>query len=137
LSASLEESLIARARAAAQFAYAPHSGFRVGAAALADDGRVFSGCNVESASYGLTLCAERTAIVAGVAAGVRRFRGLAVSCIDAAPDAGPEARTPCGACRQFLSEFLADDAPIEVDGVGVFTLRELFPLPFRLEGGGG
>jgi len=94
------ESLIQAARAAREFAYAPYSGFKVGAAALTKDGRVFAGCNVENAAYGLCNCAERTALFAGVAAGCRPgdFTHLAV----VADTAGPV--PPCGACRQVMHE---------------------------------
>jgi cytidine deaminase len=87
------------ARAALRHAYAPYSGFQVAAAVLAADGRTFTGVNVENASYGLTVCAERNAIAAAVASGVREIAALAIVC------SGDSATPPCGACRQVLCEF--------------------------------
>jgi cytidine deaminase len=107
------DELFAQARAAADFAYAPYSHFRVGAALLAEDGTVFSGCNVENRSYGLTICAERNAVLQAVAKGRRVFTALAISTPDSAVPVGP-----CGACRQVLSEFMSPDAPIRFGGSG-------------------
>ena len=126
-----DDPLLLQARAAAERAYAPYSKFRVGAALVAG-GRTFHGCNVENASYGLTVCAERVAMFAAVAAGQRPIERLAVSCPDAAPDLGEDGRMPCGACRQVMAELLAPDAEILVDGVGTFTLADLLPRAFRL-----
>lgn len=107
-------------------AYAPYSGFTVGAALITENGEVFNGVNVENASYGLAICAERTAAVSAVAAGHRNFRAIAV--------AGPETTVtaPCGACRQFLNEFnpqltVAYTTP---GGVTVTTLDRLLPDAF-------
>jgi cytidine deaminase len=121
------EELMARARAAASRAYAPYSRFRVGAAVEDADGNVHVGCNVENASYGLTICAERSAIFAALAAGAPRpFSALAVTCLDGAC-------SPCGACRQVMAEHLRADAPVYVDGTGEFTVGQLLPHGFTLE----
>jgi cytidine deaminase len=98
---------------------------------LTDDGRVVAGCNVENASYGLCICAERVAIFSAVASGASRIRGLAVSCGEGDPQE-PGTQMPCGSCRQVMAEFADEDLPITVDGVGEFRLRDLLPSPFRL-----
>ena len=126
-----DAELLALAREAALRAHCPYSRFRVGAVAVAARQR-FAGCNVENASYGLTVCAERVAIWAAVAAGHPRISHLAVACIDAPADAGPNARMPCGACRQVMAELFAPGAVVVVDGVGRFTLPELLPRAFTL-----
>ena len=118
--------LVRRAREVQQHAYCPYSKFRVGAALEAADGTVYVGTNVESASYGLTICAERMALGAGVAGGARTFRRIVV-----ATDADPPA-SPCGACRQLLAEFGLD---LEVIAVGPkaerrWVLRDLLPDAF-------
>jgi cytidine deaminase len=121
------EELCAAAQKVQQHAYAPASRFRVGAAVLAEDGRVFVGCNVENASYGLTICAERAAVCAAVAAGVRSLRGVAV-----ATDLNDPAR-PCGACRQVLAEF-GPSMPVILVGTAqhriLTSLDKLLPDPF-------
>jgi cytidine deaminase len=119
--------LMAEAGRARRTAHAPYSKFEVGAALLARDGRVFRGCNVENASYGLTVCAERVALWKAVSEGARDFESLAV--------AGPRGRAapPCGACRQALAEFAPDLTIHFRDGAGRIvtrSLRGLLPLPF-------
>jgi len=91
--------LVSLAIAARSHAYAPYSHFKVGAALLAENGQVFTGCNVENISFGLTLCAERTALVSAIAAGVSRFSAIAIVADTKTPI------SPCGACRQVLAEF--------------------------------
>jgi cytidine deaminase len=107
------DMLFAEARKAADFAYAPYSRFRVGAALLGKDGTVFSGCNVENRSYGLTICAERNAALQAVARGCRSFTALAISTPDSEQPVGP-----CGACRQVLSEFMEPEAAVRFAGSG-------------------
>jgi cytidine deaminase len=126
--AALEE-LVAAARDASTRAYSPYSHFNVGAALRASDGRVFTGCNVENASYGLTVCAERNAIFSAVGAGARNVLKLVIYTPTEAPV------TPCGACRQVLAEF-GPNAEIVCTCAGggrlSFHAPELLPHGFRL-----
>ena len=124
-------ALLASARAASSAAYCPYSKFRVGAAVRAG-GRVFLGANVENASFGLTVCAERNAIFAAILAGERAIDAIAVDCVDAPDDAAPALRMPCGACRQVLAEFAGPALAVLVAGVGATTLGALLPDAFRL-----
>jgi cytidine deaminase len=126
-----DDPLVRAARGAAERAYAPYSRFRVGAA-LAGPFGVICGCNVENASYGMAICAERTAIVSAVASGHRRFERIAISLPDSPPGSPPTAYMPCGACRQVLAEFVGPDFPVLIEGVGEFRFDELFPNPFVL-----
>jgi len=120
--------LLAAAAAARERAYAPYSRFAVGAALLCDDGTVVTGCNVENASYGLTMCAERSAVFAAVASGHTRFTAIAVS--------GPEGVTtpPCGACRQVLAEFGGATRLLYTSAGGweTTTVAALLPATFAL-----
>ena len=126
------QALLARARDAAQGAYCPYSSFPVGAAVLTDIG-VVTGCNIENASYGLALCAERVALFAAVAQGARRITQLAVACIRADPERPPGGRMPCGACRQVMAELMAPEAIVLIDGVGAMRVMDLLPSAFQLE----
>ena len=124
------EDLAARARVARERAYAPYSGFLVGAALEADDGRVFTGCNVENASYPVGTCAERVALGNAVVSGARVFSRIAIVTSGAVP------APPCGMCRQALAEF---GRKLEVMSIGtngesvVWPLRDLLPANFSLE----
>src|SRR5438552_11825398 len=108
------EELLSLAREVALQAHCPYSHFRVGAAVVAD-GKTYIGVNVEISSYGLTLCAERSALAAAISQGAGPITQVAVACIDAPSDAPLNERTPCGACRQWLAD-LAPNALISIDG---------------------
>jgi cytidine deaminase len=125
------EALLAAAREAAEQAHCPYSNFHVGAAVRCTDGTVVSGCNVENASYGLTICAERVALFNCVAQGLQPLE-LAVSCVDAQEDAPLASRMPCGACRQVMQELLPNDAIVHIDGIGERRIEQLLPDGFSL-----
>jgi len=121
------ENLIKLATEAREHAYAPYSSFKVGAALLASNGGVFTGCNVENATYGLTVCAERVALWKAVSEGERKFVAIAVVADGERPP------SPCGACRQLLWEFSGDIEVITANLRGArqsYLLSELFPHPF-------
>ncbi len=126
------EALLASAREAAEQAHCPYSNFHVGAAVRCTDGTVVSGCNVENASYGLTICAERVALFNCVAQGLQPLE-LAVSCVDAQNNTSLSSRMPCGACRQVMQELLPSKANVGVDGEGTRQLEQLLPAPFELK----
>ena len=119
--------LLQSAKKAAENAYAPYSKFKVGAALITDDGKIFSGCNVENASYGLALCAERNAISSMVAAGHKNFKAIAICSLNT------QNCYPCGACRQWINEFGSDITVIveneELNPV-VTSIKELLPSAF-------
>ena len=125
-------NLFVHARSASENAYSPYSGARVGACVVDEKGNIYSGCNVENASYSLTQCAERNALVAAVNAGVRP--GSIHTVLIYAT--GFDVLAPCGACRQFMSELLADDAEVischSETEYRSWSLKELLPDPFIL-----
>jgi cytidine deaminase len=129
LSTEQARVLIDAARDAQRHAYAPYSNFHVGAAVLTGSGDFYTGCNVENASYGATLCAERVAIAKMVSSGVRDLRAVAVF------TTADEPAMPCGICRQTLLEFGADIDVVVSNGVTTeaTTLLDLLPRPFRLD----
>lgn len=121
------DPLVAAARRARRRAVAPYSGFRVGAALETAEGVVIAGCNIENASYGLTICAERVALFTAVAAGHRRFRRIAIVADTEAPT------PPCGPCRQILWEFAGDIEVVLANlrrETGRHRMSDLLPLPF-------
>lgn len=120
-------TLAERAMGAMERAYAPYSGFRVGAALLAADGSVTEGCNVENAAYPVTICAERAAVAAAVTRGVRSFRAIVIATEGDAP------ASPCGMCRQVLMEFAPELEVLSVTRSGAearWTMAELLPHAF-------
>jgi cytidine deaminase len=124
---SRDADLMRAARAVRRYAHAPFSGFKVGAALETGTGDIVTGCNIENASYGLTMCAERVAMFKALAEGHRRFRRVVVATDTTAPT------PPCGACRQILWEFGGDLEVILVNrrrALGRWRLRDLLPLPF-------
>ena len=121
------DALVAAARRAREYAIAPYSGFKVGAALLTRDGRVIGGCNVENASYGLTVCAERVALLKALSEGERHFAMIAVVADTEAPT------PPCGPCRQLVWEYCGD-IPVILANLqhvtGRHQMKDLLPLPF-------
>lgn len=125
-----DNELMEIAEKACENAYAPYSKFKVGAALLTSDERVFTGCNVENSSYGAGICAERTAAVKAVSEGAVRFSSIAIA------NAGGGLTFPCGICRQFLSEFAEEGFRVILRNdkgmLEIFTLEELMPHSFKL-----
>jgi cytidine deaminase len=131
MDAVVSDILVAVARKAALAAYSPYSKFRVGAAALfAESGDIYAGCNVENASFGLTICAERVAICKAASENCRQLVKIAITVVD---EYGMPQKSfmPCGACLQFMQEFAGASSPeIIVDGSATYALRDLLPRPF-------
>lgn len=131
----IQNKLITAATKMLDFSYAPYSHFHVGAALLTNDGKIYTGCNIENAAYGPSNCAERTAVFKAVSEGERNFSAIAIV-------GGPDGKIkdfcpPCGVCRQVLSEFCKKDFKIilanDKSEVKEFTLAELLPESFRLD----
>jgi cytidine deaminase len=131
LGADQREALCNAAKTVATSSYSPYSRFRVGAAVLCN-GRIYSGANVENASFGLGICAERSAIAAAVSAGETNIQAIAIACIDASPDGELEERLPCGTCRQWLVELAPNAVVIITDTPHDFAVEDLLPHAFRL-----
>ena len=129
---STSQKLIELARNAAENAYCPYSQFPVGAAVVSD-GKMYFGCNVENASYGLAICAERAAIFSAISSGCTMIDAVAIVCPAVDANAPIEERMPCGACRQVIAEFGDAKTRIFVDGVGEFSLEELLGHPFKIK----
>jgi cytidine deaminase len=127
----LIDGLLSDARKATNFSYSPYSNFRVGAAVLAENGKIYTGCNVENASYGLTICAERVAVSNAVSQGVKSIKAIAIYCDD-----NKEICTPCGACRQVIYEFSKDAIVIfghKEHEYTIKTIAEMLPMGFCLK----
>lgn len=123
-----DEKLIMKAKAAMQYSYSPYSNFRVGAAVLSENGNIYTGCNIENASFGATNCAERTAVFKAVSNADTRLVRLAI--VSQKDTFTP----PCGICRQVMSEFMKEDAVIILEAAGEikkFTLKSLLPHAFK------
>ena len=127
-----KKELIRMALKAREGAYVPYSDFMVGAALRAEDGRIFTGCNVENAAYPLCTCAERTALCAAISQGARRF--LAIAIAGGTDEDCTQPCAPCGGCRQNLAEFCGADFPVLLSD-GIHPLGELLPGVFRLPQG--
>lgn len=137
LSKKEEQNLIEKALEAREKAYCPYSGFAVGAALMTQEGKIYTGCNVENSSFGATNCAERTAIFKAVSEGERFFRGIAITGRpqnENAEEFFSDYAYPCGVCRQVMSEFGGEDFQILVartkEDYRCFTLKELLPMAF-------
>jgi cytidine deaminase len=127
---SATQDLIRKGVSAREFAYCPYSKFQVGAALLCSDGTVFTGCNVENVSYGISICAERTAIVKAVSSGNKSYKAIVISA-----DYEGTFVSPCGACRQFIAEFGSKTdvylAKPDLSEVLITSISDLLPLSFK------
>lgn len=127
---NINEKLVAAAYEAMEYAYVPYSDFRVGASLITKEGRIYSGCNIENASYGATVCAERAAIFKAVSEGSRCIERIAIV------SSSHKKTPPCGICRQVMSEFMPKDGLIilaDKNGIETYTLKELLPESFHFK----
>ncbi len=130
------ENLIDTALEQRRFSYAPYSGYRVGAALLAEDGRIFTGCNIENAAYTPTICAERTAFFKAVSEGIREFEAICV--VGGSGETPVDYSAPCGVCRQVMREFCNPETFLIIlatdrEHYDVYTLKQLLPIGFGPE----
>lgn len=124
------KQLVKAARKAKKFSFSPYSKYRVGAALLTKSGKIYTGCNIENSSYSLTICAERTALFKAISTGERKFLAIAISVDDL------EFATPCGACRQVISDLAGEIDIILTNGRGktqIYKTSDLLPHPFTSE----
>lgn len=127
---NINKKLVMEAYAAMNQAYVPYSNFRVGAALLTSEGRIYTGCNIENASYGATVCAERTAIFKAVSEGYSSIERIAIV------SSSHKKTFPCGICRQVMSEFMTENGQIIIEdenGIECYTLKELLPESFQFK----
>ncbi len=124
--------LLEKARLARMRSYSPYSKFKVGSALLGDDGNIYFGSNIENASYGLTICAERVAVFTAVSCGIRKIAAISISCENPSVLMKQEIM-PCGACRQVIAEFSDFNTKIIIDGDRTYSIDELLPFAFKLK----
>lgn len=124
------KKLIELAREARENSYCPYSKFPVGSAVEMNSGNTYTGSNIENASYGLTICAERVAIFKAISSGESKIKTIAISCIN--NNNKQDSLMPCGACRQVISEFSDENTIIAIDGVGNFSVSDLLPSAFTI-----
>ncbi|MDO4749091.1 MAG: cytidine deaminase [Eubacteriales bacterium] len=131
------KDLITAAINATKYSYSPYSKYKVGAAILTKNNKVYTGCNIENASYSATVCAERTAIFKAVSEGEKAFTKIAIVCRKDSDSSDNDYPSPCGVCRQVLSEFCTDDFQIILakneDDFKIYTLKDLLPHSFTVK----
>ena len=128
----MKRKLLNFARKSANNSFCHYSLFPVGAAVRCGD-KIITGCNIENASYGLTMCAERVAIFNAISQGYKMIDEIAVSCVNVVNNKNIKLKMPCGACRQVIAEFANEDCQIHIDGDKTYLLKDLLPLSFSLK----